>query len=145
MGEDLHVGPLTYNVIDTDWKDRLGEGTSARMPSNRFLLIRMSVTNAGNSETIIPTMTLIDSSGTTHTELTDGAGVPDWLGMIRRVQPSQTQRGVVLFDVPGKAYSLQVAFEGEDPESEKTGRVTIPLRFDPESQVPPADKAVPTN
>jgi hypothetical protein len=145
MGEDVQVGSLTYNVTDTDWRDQLGSAPTQRLPSNRYLLVRMSITNKGSAEAIVPTMTLIDGSGTVYTELTEGADVSDWLGMIRRIRPSQTERGVVLFDVPAKAYTLQVAYEGDDPESEKTGRIAIPLRLETDIAVPPADKAVPAN
>src|SRR5687767_397945 len=75
MGENLTVGSLIYNVIETEWKDQLGDTPPGRIPANRFLLVRLSITNSGGTETIIPAMSMADSRGTVHNELTDGAGV----------------------------------------------------------------------
>ena len=143
MGENLRVGSLIYNITETSWTDQLGD-SGARMPANQFLLVRVSVTNSGGSDTIIPAMSLIDANGEIYNELTDGTGVRDWLGMIRRIKPAQSEHGSVLFDVPVNAYTLQVSYEDDDPEHEVIGRVNIPLKFDAEPPPPPADKAVPT-
>jgi hypothetical protein len=113
------------------------------MPSHRFLMVRLSVTNSGGVETIIPAMSLLDANGNVHSELADGRGVPNWLGMIRRIKPAQTEHGSVLFDVPFNEYTLQVSYEGEDPEKEITGKVSLPLKFEGDFAPPPADKAVP--
>jgi hypothetical protein len=145
MGENLRVGSLIYNVTETQWADQLGgDAAAARMPSQRFLLVRLSVTNSGAGETIIPAMSLVDANGTVHNELTDGTGVPNWLGMIRRIKPAQTEHGAVLFDVPVNAYTLQVSYDDDDPELVVIGKVNIPVKFDGDFAPPPADKALQT-
>ena len=145
MGENLTVGSLVYNVIETEWKEQLGEGATGRLPANRFLLLRLTVTNSGGAETIIPAMTLFGPGGVEHREITDGTNVPNWLGMVRNIKPAQTEQGTVVFDVPVGSYSLQVSSESDDPERELLGRVDIPLKLESESPAPSADKAVPVN
>jgi hypothetical protein len=144
MGENLRVGSLVYTVTETQWADQLGTDLAvARMPSHRFLMVRLSVTNSGGEETIIPAMSLLDVNGKIYAELTDGSGVPNWLGMIRRIKPAQTEHGSVLFDVPVNEYKLQVSYDGDDPEQEIIGMVNLPLKFEGDFAPPPADKAVP--
>ena len=143
MGENLRVGSLIYTVTETHWADQLDETAGARMPSNRFLVVRVSVTNSGGGETIIPAMSLIDANGTVHNELNNGTGLRDWLGMIRRIKPAQSEHGAVLFDVPVNAYTLQVSYDDDNPEHEVIGRINIPLKLDFESAPPTADKVLP--
>lgn len=130
MGEPVAVGPLIYNVIDTEWQNQLGEGASARLPEHRFLLVRLSVTNSGASGSAIPGMSLVDSRGQTHLELAEGQGVSEWLGFLRTIEPAQTERGRVLFDVPTGAYRLRVTNDAE-PGAEKAALIEIPLQLSP--------------
>jgi hypothetical protein len=130
MGEPAAVGPLIYNVTDTEWRAQLGEGPTARLPQHRFLLVRLSVTNSGAGISAIPTMALVDTSGQTHLELTDGQGVTEWLGFLRTVSPAQTERGRVVFDVPPNAYRLRVTNDAE-PGSEKAALIHLPLELSP--------------
>jgi len=130
MGERVEVGPLIYTVTDTEWQAQLGEGPSARIPQHRFLMIRLSVTNSGVSDSAVPAMSLVDARGETYTELTDGQGVTEWMGFLRSVKPAQTERGRVLFDVPTGAYQLRVANDAE-PEIQKVAHVEIPLQLTP--------------
>ena len=46
MGERVTVGSLVYNVFDTQWKAQLGEGADARIPKDRFFLVRLSIGNS---------------------------------------------------------------------------------------------------
>ena len=130
MGEPVTVGPLIYNISDTELHTQLGEGPTARIPQHRFLLIRLSVTNSGASSSAIPAMALVDSSGQDHMELTDGQGVPEWLGYLRTINPAQTERGRVVFDVPPGAYRLRVTDDAE-PGTETAALVDIPLQLSP--------------
>src|SRR5262249_5819508 len=54
MGEKVALGPLTYTVIQTSWKNQLGDGFKVRTPQHRFLLINISVTNGGGKEVALP-------------------------------------------------------------------------------------------
>src|SRR5579862_3942452 len=116
-GEKATVDRLTYTIIDTQIAPRLGDDvTSARIPQNRFYIVQLAVSNAGNSEVSIPGLTLVDDSGKTYNELPDGSGLPRWLGVVRRVAPAQTEEGTVLFDAPAAHYKLKLTEESDDQD-----------------------------
>src|SRR5215469_2512141 len=81
-GEKAAVDRLTYGVVDTQIIPRLGDDANSRIPQNRFYVVQISAFNSGNDDASIPPMTLVDDSGKTYEELTDGSGVPRWLGVI---------------------------------------------------------------
>jgi len=136
MGERVQVGPLIYTVLESEWQDELGEGLTARTPQNRFLVIRLSVTNSGVKDSGIPPLALLAARGQTYPELNNGEGVSQWLGYLRSLKPSATEHGRVLFDVPSSSYRLRVSNEAE-PEQEKTALIEIPF------QVPPGPPEIP--
>jgi hypothetical protein len=124
-GEKATVGQLSYNVVDTEIRPSLGDDpTNPRAPQNRFYLIEVAVSNGGNEDASIPGMSLVDDSGQTYQEVPDGTGVPNWLGVVRKVSPAQTEEGNVLFDAPPKHYRLRLTDEGDDDIS-----IDIPLNF----------------
>jgi hypothetical protein len=126
MGEPVHAGRLTYTVFDHQWLTQIGSGIDARMPQNRFFLLRISVSNTASGDAAIPILNLIDDAGNTYPELSNGDGVQGWLGYLRRTHGSQPSAGYILFDVPPKHYRLKVTDEnGEHPAS-----IDIPLSFD---------------
>jgi len=125
MGERVTAGSLVYNVFEDQWKAQLGQGADARVPKDRFFLIRLSVVNGGSTELMVPTLTLLDDAGQTYAELSNGDQVPDWTGYLRRVKPAETLQGNVVFDVPPKHYRLRVA----DETSQKNHDIDIPLNF----------------
>lgn len=108
MGEKVQAGPLIYTVVDTQWRSQLGEPENPRVPTNRFLLVKLSVTNSGGLSEAIPALVLEDIAGQTHPELTEAPGLERWFGALRRITPAQTQDGYVVFDVPTGAYKLQL-------------------------------------
>src|SRR5215471_5996049 len=91
MGDTVQVGPLVYHVTGVDWRTELGEFPSVRMPERRFLLIRLTVTNGGGETLTIPQAEVQNSRGESFQELTDGTGVPEWLGLLRSVKPAATE------------------------------------------------------
>jgi len=124
-GDKATIGPLAYSVTDTEVAQQLGEEPNLRTPQERFYLIHVSVTNASSDEEPIPTMTLVDDSGHSYTELSDGTGVPNWLGVVRKVGPTQTEQGVVVFDAPSKHYRLRL----NDPLDDREIAIDVPLSF----------------
>ncbi len=130
VGERAQAGPLIYRVLDTEWREQIGDGAAARVPRDRFLLVRLSVTNSGASDSGIPTLKLVDSRGNEHQELSEGQGVAEWFGYLRTVKPAQTEYGRVLFDAPAGTYRLIVASDA-DPEQQKTATIVIPLQIGP--------------
>lgn len=125
MGDPAVAGSLTFTVLETKWQSQLPAVPVARFPERNFLLIRLTVTNSGGSEATTPFLKLENSSGETFSELENGAGVENWLGMIRRIPPAQTEDGWVVFDVPSNSYKLRVSDGGG--ESEKVAYISIPL------------------
>ncbi len=125
LGERIQLGSLVYMVYDSQWLTQLGDGPSARIPENRFFLVRLSVTNSGPREVILPNMTVTDENGNTSAELSNGDQVPQWLGYLRSVKPAETLQGVVLFDCSPRRYGLSIGDESE----QNMARVDIPLTF----------------
>jgi hypothetical protein len=136
MGEPVQVGPLIYTILEAEWLDQLGEASNARTPHQRFLSIRLSVTNSGASVSGVPSLQLVDSHGKTYEELSDADGLREWLGYLRVVQPAQTERGSVLFDAPLGAYRLRLA-DDADLENERVALVDVPLQLGPQVPAPP--------
>jgi hypothetical protein len=130
MGTGVQVGPLTYTVLETYWKSQLGGGPSAKIPKNRFLIVKLIVTNGAGKITPVPEMILFNASGQSFQEVTEGVeSVPKWLGVLRNLSAVQTEQGVVVFDVPLGAYKLQVQ-DGGEIGSEKKALIEIPLQLE---------------
>jgi hypothetical protein len=70
-------------------------------------------------------MTLLDDSGKTYNELTDGTGVTRWLGVVRKVDANQTETGSVVFDAPAGHYKLRLTDETDEADV----FVDLPLNF----------------
>ena len=130
MGERVAAGRLIYNVLETDWHVQLGEGPNPRIPNHRFLLIRLTVTNSGIEESNIPLLALVNARGETFNELSEGEGVPEWLGLLRRIKPAGTEQGRVIFDVPRGPYRLLVKDDTLETEPEKVALIEIPHQFE---------------
>jgi len=129
MGEPVRVGQMTYSVVESEWKTQLGESFKIRSPENRFLLIKLSVTNGTGQDASIPLLTLEASNGQTYRELSNGEGVVNWFGLLRTISPGQTQQGAIVFDVPLTSFKLRVP-DISDPGLERYVTVQIPLRLD---------------
>jgi hypothetical protein len=93
-------------------------------------VLRVSVTNSGTEEVLVPAMQMIGPNNDSHPELMSGEGVPDWLGVVRRVEPAETMHGRVLFDLPRGDYRLRVTDEDLDPAQAKVAMIEVPLRFE---------------
>lgn len=128
MGERVQVGPLVYTVLEADWENELGDGANARIPKNRFLVIRLSVQNAGSKELTLPLLMLEDDKRQETLELDNGQGVEDWMGLLRHVTPANTIQGRIVFDVPVAPYQLRLT-DAAELENERTAYVSIPLKL----------------
>ncbi|MDP3000929.1 MAG: DUF4352 domain-containing protein [Bryobacterales bacterium] len=132
LGERVEVGPLIYSVFHAEWRTQLGEGPELRTPKNRFLIVQLTITNSGGGETSIPPVTLEDGRGGSFPEEISGAGVTNWLGLLRKLRPAQTEQGRIVFDAPTGAYRLRVTDDNPELGQEKAALIDIPLRLDPE-------------
>jgi hypothetical protein len=133
MGENVHAGPLSYNVVEKVWRSQLGEMFQIRMPQNRFLLVTVSATNGGGSEVSVPLLELEAPDGKVYRELENGDWVENWFGILRTLEPAQTQQGRIVFDVPLSSYRLKLS-DG-DSVSGHFSYVQIPLQIDAEPPV----------
>lgn len=134
MGEKVEVKPLTYNVIESNWYSQLGDQFRTRSPQQRFLAITLSITNGGGSDVAVPLFSLQNSDGQNFTEVENGDGLQNWMGLLRQVGPAQTLEGKILFDVPLGSYKLRLT-DGAGPGAEKYAWVTIPLHIDTDTAV----------
>ncbi len=139
MGEKFTVGHMVYTVFESKLYTHLGQQPSARVPKDRFLLIRLNAVNGGGGDVLLPAMTLEDDNGNTYPALTNGEGVPSWIGSLRKISPADIAQGWVAFDAPAKHYRLRLTDENDD----EAAYVDIPLTFESETPVdvvPPPQK-----
>ena len=126
MGERVQIGPIVYQALESEWKTELGSG--GRTPKDRFLFVRMSITNGGGSPTSVSNFTL-EGNGKTYSEVTEDMDkVDNWLGLLRNVGGSQTEQGWVVFDAPVGAYKLVITHG--DIGDEKSAHVDIPVQLE---------------
>jgi hypothetical protein len=128
IGNPVKVGKLTYQVIDTEWRDVLDGALGQRIPKNQFLVVQVSVTNNDADEAHAPLLVLLDKDEKAYREEDKGDGLANWLGLIRTLGPGETQQGSMLFDVPAGSYRLQLS-SGGDAESEKNALVNLPYKL----------------
>jgi hypothetical protein len=133
LGTRVEAGHLVYTVFETQWLPQIGIGDAARMPQNRFFLIRLSAVNSGSEELLVPNATLLDDDNKSFEELSDGDQIPQWIGFVRKVKPADTIAGNIAFDVQPKHYRLRLT----DENGEKPAIVDIPLNFNAEAQTVP--------
>jgi hypothetical protein len=138
MGDRIELGRLAYTVFETRWLPQIGEGPTAHVPRNRFFLIRMSVGNTGSGEILLPNLSVEDDQGNSYPELSDGDGVPQFLGMLHPVTAAQPLVGNILFDAPPQHYRLRLW----DQENQDSALVDIPLSFRSETPDLPAPEPV---
>jgi hypothetical protein len=138
LGEKAEIGPFIYQAMETRWPMSLG-GRSAK---DRFFIVRVTVLNSGAGDAHIPSFEVVDDEGNSHPELSDGTGVENWLGVVRKLPVAQTDQGNIVFDVPPKHYRLRVADEGdnfmyidiplnltsEEPERKRIEDATTPIK-----------------
>ena len=127
MGERVQVGPMVYQVLESDWRNELGAGGKA--PKDRYLFIKVTIANSSGSSVSVPAFT-IEANGKSYNEITEHMDkVDDWLGLLRNIGGSQTNQGWVVFDAPMAAYKL-VATDGGDIGAEKFAHVDIPVELE---------------
>jgi len=129
MGKPAQVGGLAYNVYESHWMTQLGEAPATRVPEHRFFVIRLSVTNHGDAEAMVPPMTVENDKGQTFLELSNGDQVPQWMGLLRQLRPGASIQGTVVFDCPPGGYLLRVTDETET----RAAKVDIPLTYTAET------------
>lgn len=129
MGERVELGHIVYIAFETQWLTHIGEGPDSRIPQNRFFLIRMSATNGMGTDVIVPNVSVEDDNGKSYPELSDGEGVPQWIGFLRNVKPAESAQGNLVFDAPPRHYKLKLS----DETGDRFAYIDIPLSFGAET------------
>jgi hypothetical protein len=132
LGEKAELGHIIYTVYETQWVPQLGDGPNARIPQHRFFLVRMTAVNSGGADLIVPSASAEDDKGNSYPELSNGDGVPRWIGYLRQVKPAESVQGNLVFDAPPGHYKLRIADENE----ERSAYVDMPLSFGTEVPAP---------
>jgi len=127
MGDKVPVGTMTYTVLEAEWKaDLSGSEGLPQTPKNRFLVIKVAMTNGGGAQTAIPLLTLENQKKESTLEVSEVKNLSNWLGIVRLINPAETETGFIVFDVPTGAYKLRVT-DGKETGSDTTRLVDIPL------------------
>jgi hypothetical protein len=125
MGDRVDLGHIVYVVFETQWLTHIGEGPDAKIPQNRFFLVRMSASNRQRTEVLLPKVSLEDDSGHSYPELSADVGAPHWIGVLRTVMSNDSTQGNIVFDVPPSHYKLKV----RDDTGDQIAYIDIPLSF----------------
>ena len=72
MGERVQVGPLVYQVLESDWRSELGSG--GRTPKDRYLFVKMSITNSSGSPVSRYLASRLKAADKTYSEVIGGHG-----------------------------------------------------------------------
>ena len=132
MGEKVQIGPFIYTVVEADWKTELHGSNGNIYPKNRFLVLRISVTNSGGVERNLQFLHIKNDKDDQIIEYSELEGLAGWLGVIRKLAASATDQGIIVFDVPLGNYKLIVS-DGGNADEERTSLIDIPLVMKPES------------
>ena len=128
MGEKVQAGPVTYEVLESSWRTALSDG--GRIPSDRFLFLRVIIANSAAEAVSVPGFSLVGPDQKTYREITENMqNVSKWLGLFRNLQPGQSLEGWVVFDAPMGAYKLVVSDAG-DIGAEKYAHIDIPVHLE---------------
>lgn len=143
MGSPAAVGPLSYTVMHSSWKDAIETGDGVTTPKHRFLVLDLSIASGGSEEAGVPLLFLVDEKGKEVMEEQKMLGLTGWIGLMRVIRPVETMSGVIVFDVPMANYKLKVT-SGGDPEKEVEAFIDIPLRLEGQG-LPGADSVPPAS
>ena len=144
MGELVRLGGFTYEVIETEYLTQIGDGPAPRIPQDRFFLVKISVSNGSSETASVPAFQVENDQGKVFPELSNGDGVPTWIGYLRSLRPAETAQGNALFDAPPAHYRIRI----KDENSDHAALIDIPLTFNAETPdvrrptIPPANRGV---
>ena len=124
MGSPAAVGPLSYTVMHSSWKETIETGDGVTTPKHRFLVLDISIASGGSEEAGVPLLFLVDAKGNETMEEQKMLGLTGWLGLLRVIRPVETMSGTIVFDVPMANYKLKVT-SGGDPEKEVEAFINV--------------------
>ena len=88
---------------------------------------------------MIPNLTIEDDKGKHFEEVSNGEGVPQWVGYLREVKPADIVQGNIVFDAPPAHYKLKLA----DETGDEIALIDLPLvrRRDARNSTPPGENS----
>jgi hypothetical protein len=118
-GEDLNVGYFAYQVSESHWSERLSSNKYLNKHADAsWLFIKIGVCNGNSEGRLIPPFKLMDESGREYESSSEGMMVENAIGPLDNLNPTLTNWGYVIFDVPkGRKFKLVVS--GEMRRSER--------------------------
>ena len=136
MGERVPLGPYTYTVMEAEWKQELNGSKGKMLPKDRFLVLKLAVTNGGGERKSLSYLQIRDDKDKEFAEFTEVEGVPGWMGILRDIAVAGTEQGLIFFDVPLGHYRL-VVNDGGAPGEERTSLIDLPLSMRPSEEEKP--------
>ena len=109
MNETVTVGYTSYYVWDFEWKNEINLSFGKEIPNATYLIIDITARNDDKKPRTIPSFRLIDENGSEY-EDTFVVGVNQQMGTLDSLNPTVSQRGKILFDIPrNHRYYLKVS------------------------------------
>jgi len=117
IGEEVSVGYWSYRCNSAEWPGMIDSGFgSLETPDAAFLVLNLSVTNNDRTASTLPPPHLIDLQGREYDESDKGVLMPGRFDVLKKLNPSVSSRGYVVFDAPRVAYLLKVSGGFESKE-----------------------------
>jgi hypothetical protein len=121
---------MVYTVLEAHYRPALTDSGTGKPPKDRYLFVRLSATNSGGNVATVPPFTLLGPNKEQYQEVTEGLEeVPNHMGVLRMIQPAETDQGYVIFDVPIAAYKLMIS-DGAEPGAERFAQVDLPVNLE---------------
>lgn len=155
IGDDFSVGYWSYRCDRAIWQQYIVSGySSIERPDAEFLIVDLVVQNNDRTSSTLPPLKLVDAQGREFDESSKGIFLDGSFGTLKQLNPGVSSRGLVVFDVPHREYTLKVSggFESGkyglvDLSSErKQGTGQEPPQASPLSEpAAPDNQAAPSN
>ena len=116
MGDKVSAGDFEYTVTKvTPGVKQIGDSTFGQKPQGQFVLVKLSVTNTGSEAQMFNDSEhkLVDTEGREHSA--DGEAaiyVPGNDSFLENVNPGNTLKGTIVFDVPADATPQELKLMG---------------------------------
>jgi len=129
VGDKLTLTGTTYQVTNVDTANEVGDRYTGATANGEFVIVDLNLTNEEEEPATIleDNLRLIGGNGNQYTTSSDAIlAFPDQTILLEEIQPDNTQKGVLVYDLPPDAVSgakLQV----EDLFTGSTGEIDLGL------------------
>jgi hypothetical protein len=111
LGEDFAVGYWSYRCNGARWQRAIvsAGGYTIETPDAAFLIVDLTIRNLDRTASILPPLELVDAQNREYDESSKGIFMPGSFDMLKKLNPTVSSRGYVVFDAPTGEYSLKVS------------------------------------